>query len=130
MSMTDKISEVGQALQDYIEAGKDQLGLLDVWYGNDVGAVPQTPAVVIEPGTKSRSRSNTGHVTINQFVVDITIFHSRLESQRRYVSQNRDQRRDRHSGPQAFHCVVPAYCLTSKSRPPMFDLAALRVSAT
>lgn len=80
MAFTDKLSIVGQALEAYIRDGMEELGLVDVWYSEDTGSVPQTPSVVIEPSSKNRLRSDTGHTTLNTFNVEITIFHARLEA--------------------------------------------------
>jgi hypothetical protein len=80
MPLSDSLSVVGQALKDYIEAGKGTLGIYDVWYGSEGAGIPHTPAVLVEPGAKIRVRSDTGHMTLNTFSVAVTLFHARLDA--------------------------------------------------
>jgi len=77
MPLTDRLVVVGEALESYLEDGKDQLGIRKIWYGAD-DLIPETPAITIAPEGKSRTVIETGHMTYNNFTVTITIYHARL----------------------------------------------------
>ena len=77
MPLTDNLVSVGEALESYLEDGKDQLGIRKVWYGAD-DLIPETPAITVAPEGKSRTLIETGHMTYNDFTVTITIYHARL----------------------------------------------------
>ncbi len=76
---TDSIVEICEAVEDYLNDGAGDLGIVDVWYG-DERAIPRTPAIGIVPGDKSRTLTETGSMTTNSFDVQITIYHSRLDN--------------------------------------------------
>ena len=79
---TDKLSVIGLALEDYLNDEKSQ-GNLDVrtiWYDIDSG-VPETPAVLIEPNGLSRDLVETGHMTMNNFNITLTVLYSRMGSE-------------------------------------------------
>lgn len=76
---TDSLAAVSQELYDYLDYGKGVLGIQRVWYDID-DMVPTTPAILVEPGDKSREISNTGHMVINTFQVNVILLHSRMAS--------------------------------------------------
>lgn len=80
MALTDSFSEISQELYDYLVAGKTDLGLQDVWYDIS-GLVPRTPAIMLEPQSKSRDLTQTGSQTTNTFDVSIILIHSRMASE-------------------------------------------------
>jgi len=77
MPLTDNLVVVGEALESYLESGKDGLGIRTVWYGPDE-LIPETPAITVAPDGKTRTIIETGHMTYNDFTVTITIYHARL----------------------------------------------------
>jgi len=78
-NLSASLLTVSEALHDHLKAGKTQLGLEDVWY-DITGLVPRTPAILIEPDTKTRELTNTGFQTLNTFSVAVIIIHSRMAS--------------------------------------------------
>lgn len=78
MAHSDKVSEIGPALETFLVGRKQNLGLRDIWYGDDNDLIPQTPAIVIAPGVKERELTNTGYTTLNTFRFTLMLFHSRL----------------------------------------------------
>lgn len=78
-ALTASLADVGEALFNYYEENKSQLGLEDVWYG-DQSLYPRVPCLAIEPLTVDRVLAGTGigGQTDNRFTVYIYIYHGTL----------------------------------------------------
>lgn len=81
MAHSDKVSVIGPMVEAYIKSRGNELGLRDVWYGDD-DHIPETPAVLVTPGPKNREISATSHVTMTTFNFSLTLFHSRFTDPR------------------------------------------------
>lgn len=78
-TLSDSLVEVTKFLYDWLEDGKTTLQLEDVWYDIE-GLVPRTPCVIVEPLSKQRVVTNTGHMVENTFEVNVILLHSRMAS--------------------------------------------------
>jgi hypothetical protein len=78
---TDSLLTTSVRIYDLLRANAVSLGLqgpdgkINVWFG-DQGTLPETPAVCVEPGTKTRDLSGVPDMTTNLFDVHIFLYHS------------------------------------------------------
>jgi hypothetical protein len=73
--VTDSSLVIAERFYQIAHSVKYQLGFMDVWYG-DQNLIPQTPALVVEPGTKRRELSAAQDHTSNQIDTYFLIYHS------------------------------------------------------
>lgn len=85
---TDSLYVVAIELQAVMEQSKDDLGVEDVWYG-DQNTMPRYPAVCVEPSDMIREIAGTGlgGATENTFQVIIYVYHGPLQD----LSKNRKE---------------------------------------
>jgi hypothetical protein len=79
-NLTDSVLTASVRIYDLLTANAAALGLVgptktNVWYG-DQTLLPETPAVCIEPGTKSRELRGVPDMTENTLDVHILLYHS------------------------------------------------------
>ena len=79
MSLTDSLVTVVDAVVAKLEAAADDLGLTDVFYG-DQELIPRSPAACVETGTKDRSLRGATRRTDNAFTVYVLVYHSEVRS--------------------------------------------------
>lgn len=85
-TLTSHLSDVGEALFDLYVAHKSDLGLAQVFYG-DQAFIPDVPTLCVEPLSVDRAIAGAGLGTNveNQFNCFLMVYHGSLES----VQQNR-----------------------------------------
>jgi hypothetical protein len=81
MPLTDSIAVVTEYLYDKfnVQAVKDTLGLVDVFYG-DQALIPRSPALCVEPGPKIRDFHGAMRRTDNTITVYLIAYHSEIRS--------------------------------------------------
>ena len=72
---TYKSSDVAAEIQALAEANMASLGLKYVHYG-DEETIPDVPALIIEPGRKTRDWAGTSMQTTNEFEVFMLLYHT------------------------------------------------------
>jgi len=75
---TQSFEEVTQAIVDLLKEHQDDLGLKDVWYG-DQELIPRTPAVAVESGSKTRELTGAPDVTTNRFTVFVLTYMAKIQ---------------------------------------------------
>lgn len=70
-------SEIANALRNFFTTIKDDLGIVDVFYGDQM-RIPNSPTLCVEPATTERVLSNTGLTTANTFYFNIILYDTRL----------------------------------------------------
>jgi len=78
MTLTYHLSDTIDALIAKLQENAVQLGLEDVWYGEQ-DLIPRTPAVCVEPVDIDRTWSGTSTQTENKFQVHIILYVSTLK---------------------------------------------------
>lgn len=78
MPLTDNLDTVTQYIVDLINTNKVALGVQDVWYG-DQELIPRSPAVAVEPGTKTRTLTGMPRMATNNFTVFILVYVAKLQ---------------------------------------------------
>jgi len=79
---TDRTTVLCIAIRDLIIANKNELGVVDVFYGNHT-MVPNSPSVVVKPGRKSRALNGVaapGGRTKNQLMALIDVLSAEVLS--------------------------------------------------
>ena len=80
MTLTDSLVDVTDYLKDLMEAHKADLGLEDVWYG-DQNKLPRTPCVCIEPGSKTRTLTGAQRNTEPTFEVYLIFYFGKIQDE-------------------------------------------------
>lgn len=78
MNPTDSIVVFCDAILDLLVAHKDELGIQDVYWGDQV-KIPRVPSVCVEPTIKSRDLQGVPRRTLNTFEAYVIIYHARLQ---------------------------------------------------
>lgn len=77
MPLTDNLRLVSKYIFDQINASKDTLGLLDVFYGDQV-KIPRAPTVCVESNTKARELDGVPRATRVNLSTYILVYHADL----------------------------------------------------
>jgi|SRR3954464_3667605 len=78
MAYAKYVSEVAEAYLAIVDAAATGLGIQDTFYGNQV-KFPRTPAVVVEPDTKTAELRNAPRGVENVFRVEVMIVHMQVQ---------------------------------------------------
>ena len=70
---TGSLVAVGTALKELVKSWQSELGIIDVFYGDQV-LIPRTPAVCIEPTQKQREYAGVPYATQNTLEVALLIY--------------------------------------------------------
>ncbi len=73
------LSEVATYVHSSLLTAKVQLGIIDVWFG-DQDRIPRTPAVAVEPGETSRELNGAPRRVEEQHTVYLLIYHNKVQS--------------------------------------------------
>jgi hypothetical protein len=71
-------SIVAGKIKDFLESQKDQLGVQQVFYG-DQQRIPQSPVVCVEPAIVDRPLTGTSYTTTNSFTISIIVYHTSMD---------------------------------------------------
>lgn len=77
MALTDSIYVVGTAVYTLLDSRKVDLGLQDVWYG-DQDKTPRTPCVAVETGPKIRTLNGAPRRTQVDMDVYLLVYHEMI----------------------------------------------------
>lgn len=77
-STTYRGSVVARAIKDFLDAEKANLGVSQVFYG-DQRRIPVVPAVCVEPALTERPITSTSYQTTNTFTIGIVVYHTSSE---------------------------------------------------
>jgi hypothetical protein len=75
--LTDQVAVVAQYVHDLLEENKVDLGLVDIWYG-DQDKIPRQPAACVEAGPKSRDLNGAPRRTSVLMDVYVIIYHEHV----------------------------------------------------
>jgi ribosomal protein L17 len=78
MPLTDQLTDVAQFLFDLFTTNKAALGIQDVWWG-DQSKLPRTPALCVEPATKTRVLNGAPRRTSLTLNVSLLLFTSKIQ---------------------------------------------------
>lgn len=70
-------SVLAAAVKTYFEGRKDDLGIVDVFYGDQV-QIPNSPTMCVAPSTVRHELRNTGMMLANTHTLDVILYDSRL----------------------------------------------------
>ena len=79
MAITDSLYTFSNYVYDQLVAAKDDLGLVDVYYG-DQDRLPRTPSVCVDPGQKTSTLSEAQRTTSIEFIVYVYIYANAVDS--------------------------------------------------
>lgn len=75
---TDSSEVIATYVYDMVSAAKSDLGLQDVWYG-DQELLPHTPAACVIPGNKRREFAGASYRTMNTFETYVLIYYGKIQ---------------------------------------------------
>lgn len=79
MPLTDSLVNVADSLIGILDAAKKDLGIKDIWYG-DQDRIPRSPAVCIETGEKKRRLKGAPRMTSVELPVYLMVYHGALKA--------------------------------------------------
>jgi hypothetical protein len=77
MDPTDSLVEFATYIKMILDDAKPQLGVVDVFYG-DQRKIPRTPTVCVEPGGKDREYAGAPRAVMNTLELVILVYHMRI----------------------------------------------------
>ena len=77
-TLTDRIDVFTGAVFDLLVVNKTNLGLEDIWYG-DQNKTPTTPCVAVESGTKAREMNGAPRRVLVGFVVYLLLYLEKIQ---------------------------------------------------
>lgn len=92
-NFTDSLLTTSQRIYNLLKANAATLGLvgpdgtINVWFG-DQNLLPQTPAVCVEPGTKTRDLKGIPDMTDNNMDVHVFLYHSAVAKEQQQARQD------------------------------------------
>jgi len=75
---TDSFYVFAKALQSIAEAAKQDLGIIDIWYG-DQKQIPRTPTLCIVPDGKTREIEGAPRRSRNSLKCYMVLYHSKVQ---------------------------------------------------
>jgi hypothetical protein len=75
---SQRVTDISRALVDLLKVEQADLGLQDVWYG-DQAKIPRSPAICVESATKSRSVVGAPRRTQVIFQCFLIVYHARVD---------------------------------------------------
>lgn len=79
MTLATTIPEIAEALYNKLDVNKEALGIEAVYYG-DQNRLPVTPAVCIEPDSKTNTLTSAFRKVSLDFKIYILLYHSQVSS--------------------------------------------------
>lgn len=115
MALTDQLSVVTKYIYDLLQSTQSELGLADVWYG-DQEKIPRTPCVAVDSGEKTRELNGAPRRTLVNLTIYIMIYHHKVQqtqASRQEVEALSDAvetllHTDPRLGDNVIHCMVTA----------------------
>jgi len=77
-ALSDSTLEVAQRFKSILESVKAEMGLQDVWFGDQL-LVPRTPCICVEPGTERRQLQGVPDMTLMQIETGFYLYHSKVD---------------------------------------------------
>jgi hypothetical protein len=75
---TDDLNVVAEYYETILREGQEELGIADVYYGDQVN-IPRVPTVCVISGRKKRELRNSPRGTENTMTVTVRVYHYRVE---------------------------------------------------
>lgn len=93
MPLTNSYLYVAKDVQARLEVAKTDLGLADIFYG-DQDRIPRTPTVCVEPGSKNRDLNGHPRRTEVRFTTYLIVYHYMVRSTEEIREANDDLAED------------------------------------
>lgn len=77
-ALSDSTLEVANRFVEILEAAKAELGITDVWFGDQI-LVPRTPALCVEPGQLRRQLEGVPDMARNTIETGFYLYHSKVD---------------------------------------------------
>jgi hypothetical protein len=76
---TDDVSVLSEYVFNLLDGRKADIGVIDCWFSDDASTkLPHTPALTVEPGTKTREYNGAPRRVMNTMDVYIMIYHDKI----------------------------------------------------
>jgi hypothetical protein len=79
LAQTDDVYVYSNYVYTLLNAQKVALQIVDVWFGDDASAkLPHTPAITVEPGSKTREYNGAPRRSMNIMDLYIMVYHDKI----------------------------------------------------